>query len=86
MLHPHISTLLEGSDWDYWRGKLDGLSYREDAMQEVGLFISHSRWKAETWLAILSNQNKSMSRQPARQAGLSELQGGRRAGGGPSPF
>ena len=35
MLHPHVSTLLEGQEWDYWRRKLDGLSYREDAMQQA---------------------------------------------------
>lgn len=35
VLHPHVSTLLEGPEWGYWRRKLDGLSYREDAMQQA---------------------------------------------------
>lgn len=35
VLHPHISTLLTGPEWDYWRGKLDSLSYPADAMAEV---------------------------------------------------
>jgi hypothetical protein len=35
VLHPHVSTLLEGQEWSYWRRKLDGLSYREDAMQQA---------------------------------------------------
>jgi len=45
VLHPHISTLLEGEEWDAWCERLSRLAFRPKEVEEVG--AAARVWKSQ---------------------------------------